>query len=781
MHKIVSVLKHFLSKKRYRRGSILLVSLLLFLYYPIKKPLVRDDYSKVITDKNGGIMRVFLAADQQYCLPPEFNDKIPEKLKQAVIHFEDRHFFRHPGVNPVSVIRAIIQNIKEKEIVSGASTITMQLTRIRKGRSRNVKNKLLEMLEAFRIEAQYNKSDILKLYLDHAPYGGNIIGYQAASWRYFGKPPEKLSWAQASLLAVLPNSPGAVSPVKNSERLFQKRNALIKSLFLADKIDSSTYSLSIDEPMPKRVIPFDLRAPHLTRRIEGETSAKKNIVRTSVDAEVQDKANYLVKRYSRSLQHYGIENAAVVVVENETHKVRAYIGSQDFYGKAGRVDGVNALRSSGSLLKPFLYALCMHDGIILPETKLQDIPTYYGTFAPSNASELNDGMVSAQDALVRSLNVPAVRLLYTYGHYRFYNFLKDAGITTLHRSADDYGLPLIIGGAEVTLSDMAAAYSSLANLGEFGPISYYEDNTVSENPMQLIDTLSTVMCLNILNKLQRPGAENYWNRYNSQYPIAWKTGTSYGHKDAWAVGINPEWTVAVWVGNFDATTNKNLGGASSAGPLMFDIFNSLSKDPLKKWWKIEDFNYPLGDICAVSGYAAGRNCPESVERIVPVSDALKVCPYHISAEVDSVSQYRVCSRCWDKGHHTKHFVSYPPLVLSYLRKNGTVIEKVPPHNPKCQFSNSGNTLSLEYPKHNSKIFIARDFDGAYQPVVFTAVHQLKNQSLYWYIDNKYYGQTSSKHKLTVFLEPGEHQLSIIDSYGNKKQVTFYSTLKRGEL
>ncbi|MBN1117058.1 MAG: penicillin-binding protein 1C [Bacteroidales bacterium] len=760
--------------KRRKRAVIILAALFLFLLFPIEKPLVGNEYSRVITDKNGRIMRVFLTSDEQYCLPPEFNKEIPEKLKEAVIHFEDKYFRYHPGINPVSLFRAVVQNIKGKRIVSGASTITMQLARIRKGRERNVFNKFLEISEAVRMEFHFTKKEILKNYLDHAPYGGNIIGYQAACWRYFGKPPDKMSWAEASLIAILPNSPGRVSPVKNRDVLIDKRNRLLSSLYEGQKFDSITLINSINEPIPDKIVPFDLSAPHLTRRLNQEKPDNQRVIHSSIDFDIQERANYIVKRYNRQLQHYGIKNVAVIIIENKNRKVRAYIGSQDFYGESGRVDGVVAMRSSGSLLKPFLYALSVQDGIILPESIIHDIPTYYGTFSPHNASEMYGGLVTAHDALVRSLNVPAVRLLYTYGHYRFYNFLKEAGISTLFRSADSYGLPLIIGGAEVQLEEISSMFCGLANLGNFAPVSFNEENegVISK---QLIDTLSSVLILNTLNDLQRPGAEYYWTKFNSQFPVAWKTGTSYGHKDAWAVGINPDYTVGVWVGNFNAESNKNLSGAASAGPLLFDLFDILPHHSANNWWKLDDYEFEKVAVCEETGYLATQNCKSVIAARAPSLDKLKQCSYHITAETDSSGKYLVCSKCWEKGHHPVKYLSYPPVVIDYLRRNGSIIEKIPQHNPHCTVHQNSDMFAIEYPKENTKILVSRDFDGAYQSVVFSAVHKLQDQNIYWYLDNIYLGMTHSKHKMAVIPKKGAHTLTLVDSFGNTKKVNFYST------
>lgn len=763
-----------LKKQKVKRRLFLVFLLFLFLLYPLKKPLVRDDYSRVILDKNGEILRVFLTEDEQYCLPPTFNKKVPEKLKKAVVQFEDKYFYYHPGVNPASVLRAIVQNIKKQRVVSGASTINMQLARIRKRRNRKALSKLVEMLEAIRIEMQYKKESVLKMYLDHAPYGGNIIGYQAASWRYFGKPPEKLSWAESCLLAVLPNSPGSVSPVKNNATLLIKRDKLLNELLNTQIIDSTTYRNSLGEDIPTKVLPFDFYAPHLTRRIDIEQPKSLKIVETSIDIQLQHRANGIVKKYARQLGNYGIKNTALLVVDNTSGKVRAYVGSQDFYGEQGKVDGVNAPRSSGSVLKPFLYALSIKEGLVIPESLIQDIPTYYGTFSPHNSSELFDGITTVHDALVRSLNVPAVRMLYTYGHYKFFNFLEQARFSTLYRSADNYGLPLIIGGAEVTLWDMAQGYYGLANLGNFATISYLE-NEMRDNSSRLIDSASVLMTLEILKDLKRPGSEFYWTKFNSQYPIAWKTGTSYGHKDAWAIGINPQYTVAVWVGNFDATTNKNLSGAGSAGPLLFDVFNALQKDPQKKWWNTSEILTEKQEVCAISGYSISKNCEKTTTVRVPKVDILKQCPYHLKIMVDTTTGFSVCSKCWTGGRVSKSYITYPPLVLAYLRKSGAVIEKIPYHTPNCQANINQELIEVEYPRPGTKIMVSRDFDGEYQPIVFSAAHKIKSQVLYWYLDGRYLGETRDKHKFAVIPEKGNHKLQLFDAYGNTKVLHFFST------
>jgi penicillin-binding protein 1C len=526
---------------------------LVYILIPLPSPLLEENYSLIVNDEDGNYLRVFLNEDEQWCFPPSDSVHIPDKLKKAVICFEDNYFYWHPGINPVSVIRASYQNVSRGKIVSGASTITMQVARLAKKKPRTYFNKFLEMLLALKIEFYYSKEEILKIYLDHAPFGGNIKGYRAAAERYFEKTPSELSWAEAAALAVLPNSPGIVNLSYGKDLLKQKRDRLLKKLHENGELDESAYKLALLEPIISRVYPFRILAPHLTQEIYNNTT-EGTFVSTTINKDIQQYVELIAKEHSRYLKREGINNCAALIMETKTGKIKAYVGSQDYFESEaqGMVNGVTAARSSGSILKPFLYALSMDEGIIIPQTLIKDVRTYFDSFSPQNADEKFNGVVPAKEALIRSLNIPAVRLLNTYGIYRFYSFLKNAGISTLFRPADDYGLPLIIGGAEVNMIDMAMLYSGLAHSGMFSkPYFLIEDSSKSSvSTIQLISPGSCLLVLDMLKELKRPGAEYYWEKYQNQRPIAWKTGTSYGGKDAWAVGVSPEWTIAVWVGNF---------------------------------------------------------------------------------------------------------------------------------------------------------------------------------------------------------------------------------------
>jgi penicillin-binding protein 1C len=733
---------------------------------------IQKDYSQVILAQDSSFIRVFLNNQQQWCLPPQLQSALPENLKLAVLSYEDQYFHQHPGVNPVALVRAFYLNLKHGRVVSGGSTITMQLARMIQNNPRTIAYKLQEIILAFKLEFRHSKNEILQDYLCHAPYGSNIRGYIAASYRFFGKKPDQLTWAEAATLAVLPNAPGMVFPSKNDARLEKKRNALLLKLRDKKIIDHETYELSLLEHTPKKIIPFTLAAPHLTERIHAQNQL--SIVCTTINSEIQSETNFFVKQHSAQLQQMGVGNACAMVVDNSTGEIVSYVGSQDYddLEHQGRVDGVKAARSSGSILKPFLYALAIDDGLILPQTLIKDVPTYFNSFSPSNASETFSGIVPASQALIHSLNIPAVRLLNSYGVYKFYNQLKAAGVQSLFRHADDYGLPIILGGAEVTPWDMAKLYRGMARGGKFGEITYLKHEEIVQE-RQLISRGSTHLVLEEMKELIRPGLEFYWKKYSTQRPIAWKTGTSYGHKDAWAVGTTPSWTIVVWVGNFDGSSNKSLSGMRSAGPLLFNIFNVLPVQNSKDWFTERQRDFVGIKICKHTGFYATENCEEIAMVNAPINmRPLNTCSYHKKYQLDAKQVYAVCSHCWSQSRIEKNILKYPPDVNYYLRKNGNLVESEPPHNPLCAIAQENDVLQIIYPLENANVFIPKDFDGSHQPLVSRLATQFPEREVFWYLDESFIGSSVNKPSLPLHLNAGSHLLTVVDVMGNKDQVKF---------
>ncbi len=766
--------------KRFRSGRFWLrltlpVLLLLTVYVciPVPEPLFPADSGTVVLDRDGNILRVFLDKHQQWQIPSDPGHEIPEKLEQAILLKEDRFFYYHPGVNPLSVCRAIVQNIRAGRIVSGASTITMQLTRIMDPKARTFPNKFLEMLQALKIEIRHTKQDILRQYLEHAPFGGNIVGYRTAALKYFGKDGCQLTWSEAATLAVIPNAPGILAPGMDTHLLNSERNRLLRKLNEAGYMDGSTLATAIREPVPGSVLPSPMSAPHVTRLLH--QTYGPGWIRTSLDSNLQRQAQQLTKRHADMLNPSGIRHAAIIVVENESGFVRAYVGSPDFFDRdhQGQVDGVQAPRSTGSILKPFLYALSMDDGLITTRTKLLDIPTQYGAFAPANADESYGGLVPVPEALTQSLNVPAVRLLNAYGIRSFYSFLQHAGMKTLFRSPSQYGLPLVLGGSEATLLDLAVLYRGLANGGRFSGVRLLSEDP--QGPVQhLISPGAAWLTLDILRRVNRPGVRHYWHMFEGERPVAWKTGTSYGRRDAWAVGVTPDWTVAVWCGNFDGSGNATLGGAETAGPLLFEIMRILPRLSSRAWFARPWTGLRKVRICAETGYPAGTDCAETVMIDVPSDVRFRsTCPWHVPVELNDDESRSVCSRCWVAGHHhSASRLAYPPDVVQLMRERGIQIETVPPHTKTCPVSAEKHALTIIYPEENTVITVPRDYGGVRQSVTCRAAGIRSDQVIYWYLDRRFLGMTRSNHQMNVHPGPGKHQLTLVDQSGNRTSRSF---------
>jgi penicillin-binding protein 1C len=743
---------------------------------PLPDPPFPDDYSTVVLDADGEVLHAYLAADEQWRFRPDALEVSP-KLLAAVVTFEDKRFYSHPGVDPLAVARAAWQNVRRRRVVSGASTLSMQVARLMRPKSRHVLNKLVEMLQALKLERRYSKDEILSMYLAHAPYGGNIVGAHAASFHYFGRPCSRLTWAEAAMLAVLPKAPGSITPFRNRGELKARRDRLLEELCRSGHFGSATLDESCREPLPSALYGMPAVAPHLCRRASRET--RRPLVRTTLKASVQGVTERLVSAHASQLAFYGIPNVSALVAETPTGEVRAYVGSPDFADAqhGGQVDGVTAPRSTGSLLKPFLYALCMDAGTVHPLSLVKDVPVHYGSYEPRNASKWFDGMVQVRDALVRSLNVPPTMLLRDYKVFRFHDFLKRAGMTTLFRGADDYGLALILGGAEGTLWDMVTLYRGLGSEGRFGGLTYLDDAEPVHGE-QLISPGSAWMTLNMLTDLRRPDDDGIdWAAFPARRPVAWKSGTSYGRRDGWAVGVTPQWVVGVWVGSFSGEGNPELGGARSAAPLLFSILDALPDGgAAAPMW----FEKPVNELrevllCRDTGYRAGPDCPHTVAAEVPCeAPPLRQCPYHRAFYVDPETGYEVCSRCWNDPDSALRDVRlvFPPDATQYMRRNGHLLASRPMHNPECCVLAGADPVRIAYPTDGADLVVPRDLDGAREKVTARAAHGTAGAELFWYVDGQYLGTTCGYHAKPLTLGRGRHELQVIDHDGHADRVTF---------
>ncbi len=768
-------------KKRLLFFLGVLLFLFLGMFFIVPKPLFNSPYSTIVESHSGKLLGARIAADGQWSFPE--SDSVPVKYEKCLLNFEDKYFYYHPGINPVSLLRALFQNIKANRIVSGGSTITMQVCRMaRKQKSRSLKNKLIEMLWAINLELRFSKKEILNLYASHAPFGGNVVGLDAASWRYFNRPASELSWAESATLAVLPNAPSLIYPGRLDQKLKKKRDRLLKKLLVSGAIDSLTCKLSIAEQLPAKVTPLPLNAYHLVERAAREKSGQR--IRSSVDYYLQARVARLVARHSKKLRANHIYNLAVIVAETHTKKVKAYVGNVfdgvDFEHD-NHVDITEAPRSTGSILKPFLYCKMLDEGLITPQMLIPDIPTRFGGFTPKNFNQKYSGAVPAAEALARSLNIPAVWMLRNFGVPPFYNFLKKTGMKTLTHNPDYYGLSLILGGAEVTLWDLAGMYTSLVSVlnnynendgqyseNSFSALTWIDNDTINSCNQEIsvqpeIRAGAIYLTMQALLKVTRPESEAGWNEFASARNIAWKTGTSFGFRDAWAVGITRDYVVAVWAGNADGEGRQGLTGATAAAPLLFDVFDLL---PVSGW-----FNAPADElekitICANSGYRAGANCNEVKEVLVPRGSKVKVCPWHKKIHLNTSGTYRVNAACFpvSEMQHKNWFV-LPPAMEYYYRQNNPAYSTLPPLMPGC----TPNIENMEfiYPRQLNKVFIPRYLDGTPGQIIFELVHRQKNSTVYWHLDEKYLGATSGIHQFALRPEKGWHTITVTDNKGNR--------------
>jgi len=445
---------------------VLIFGLLIWFYFSLPSKLFPAPTCYVIEDKDGNLLNATIAADGQWRFP--YNKNVPQKFIDCITSFEDKRFFKHPGVDPVAIGRAVVKNVKNKGVVQGGSTITMQVIRLsKKDNKRNIWNKLKESILAVRLELSYSKKNILALYTSNAPFGSNIVGLDAAAWRYYGRSADKLSWGEMATLAVLPNAPALVHPGRNRNVLLKKRNRLLDNLLADGKIDKASAELAKLESLPDEPLRLPQNASHLLQRFIKDNKAWKQQtkIKTTIDGNLQKNISRIVQQHQSILKGNGINNVCALVLDVETGNTVAYVGNiKDAYNREmeADVDVIAAPRSPGSALKPILYAAMLSDGLILPNSIIPDIPTQIGSYAPKNFDLNYDGAVPANRALSRSLNVPAVKMLQQYKYQRFYETLQQAGISTLNNNADFYGLSLILGGCEVTPWDLAGVYASMA-------------------------------------------------------------------------------------------------------------------------------------------------------------------------------------------------------------------------------------------------------------------------------------------------------------------------------
>ncbi|WP_288149507.1 penicillin-binding protein 1C [Bacteroides acidifaciens] len=783
----VKILSFFKNLSVTRKVMLGIITLLVFGYmFCLPRQLFHVPYSTVVTDRNEELLGARIASDGQWRFPPR--KTTPEKIKQCLITFEDKHFHHHWGVNPLSIGRAIYQNTKHKRIISGGSTLTMQTIRLSRNESRTFGEKIIEMIWATRLEFRASKEEILSMYVSHAPFGGNVVGLDAAAWRYFGHSAEELSWAESAMLAVLPNAPAMIHLSKGRKMLLSKRNRLLKQLLEEKIIDSSTYELAVTEPLPDEPHPLPQIAPHLVSHFYKERNGQ--YTRSTIDRGIQTHIEDLAERWSNEFNRSDIRNLAILVIDIPANQVIAYCGNVHFDRKqsGNQVDVIQAPRSTGSILKPFLYYAMLQEGSLLPDMLLPDIPININGFTPQNFSLQYEGAVPASEALARSLNIPAVMMLQRYGVPKFHNFLQQTGFKTITRPSSHYGLSLILGGAEATLWDVTNVYAQMgrALVPDLTPrltkekeakITEAKDEDEEEKEEKktarhtyIWDKGAVWQTFNALKEVNRP-EEIDWKSIPSMQAIAWKTGTSYGFRDAWAVGVTPRYAIGVWVGNATGEGKPGLVGAQTAGPVLFDIFNYL---PASSWFERPTGVFVDAEVCRQSGHLKGRFCEETdTVLILPAGLRTDACPYHHLITLAADEKHRVYENCANtEPVFQKSWFTLPPVWEWYYKQHHPEYRPLPPFKAGCG-EDTFQPMQFIYPPINAHIKLPKQLDGSKGFLTVELAHIDPNATVFWHLDDTYLMQTQDFHKISLQPASGKHSLTAVDGEGNTVSTTFF--------
>lgn len=772
-----------------RKIGILITAAAAFIAAVLLSPMPRFDapLSTVVEAADGTLLGARIADDGQWRFPGF--DTVPLKFKKALITFEDKYFYWHPGINPVSLFRAWRYNTDAGKIVSGGSTITMQVARIAQGnRPRTYPQKFIEILSALKLELFTTKNNILKLYAGNAPFGGNIVGLEAATWRYLGKSSSDLTWAEAASIAVLPNSPSLVYPGRNQEILKMRRDNLLREMYERGCFDSLTLILATDEPLPGEPKPLPSLAPHLTDYFN--MTYRKERIRTTIDSDIQSLAAEIINTHQLTLSGNFINNAACVIVDVSSGNVLAYIGnsvSGNPDDHNGDVDIARADRSTGSILKPILYAGMQNSGEILPNTLVADIPTRFPGFSPKNFDLSFSGAVPASSALSQSLNVPAVKMLQKYSAERFLDLLTRTGFTSFTMPADHYGLSLILGGGETSLLELAGVYASLSRvLCRYNQESryYIEDYhpavlTKSEiaeadltpDPDPPLTASSIWLTYEALRKVNRPESEAGWQYFSSSPDIAWKTGTSFGFRDAWAVGTTPDYVIGVWAGNADGEGRPGLTGITAAAPILFDLVGMMGSGD---WFEKPEDDLTMIRVCKQSGFRAGPDCSET-EEIDAAVNGLKseVCPFHRIIHLDKSRTRQVNADCAAaEDIINESWFVLPPAMEYFYRQKHPEYRVLPPYREGCVPEKDIAVMEFIYPSEGIRIFIPRDQTGSRTRIISEVAHRNPAKKIFWHLDEEYIATTRILHQIEILAGPGPHTLTAVDEDGNTIKITF---------
>lgn len=770
LERITPKLKLFL-KTRWAKVFLAFLSILVLLHL-IFPPKIKLNYSTLITDANGVMLHAFLSPDEKWRMFVELREITPT-LRKAILAKEDKYFPYHFGVNPVAICRAIINNLTKSRRTSGASTITMQVVRMLNPNERTYFNKIAEIFRAIQLEIFYSKDEILQMYLNLVPYGSNIEGIKSAAYLYFQKSPDRLSLAEVTTLAIIPNRPTSLKLGTKNPLIVEERNKWLKRFKQSQLFDNQAINDALREPLTvfRHEAPKD--APHLSLRLKKQFPDKA-IIQSSIKQATQAKVEQMVSNYVNRTRAMNIHNAAVLVINNETMQIEAYIGSAGFNDNfdGGQVDGVQAIRSPGSALKPLLYATAFDKGIITPKNIINDVPTNFNGFEPENFDRKFNGKVSIEFALANSLNIPAVKIVRDLGKNNLIEQLEKADFQTIRKQEKDLGLSIVLGGCGVTLEEMTQLYAAFANNGMWSKCSMTNDKFFSrKESLQLISPSATYLITEILAQIKRPDLPNNFD-YTYRLPkIAWKTGTSFGKRDAWSIGYNKKYTIGVWVGNFSGEGVSELSGAEIATPLLFQIFNTIDYNTSGEWFR-QPKEVVSRQVCAESGDLPSEYCSNKIldYSIKGISHTQK-CIHIKKFFVNNSESMSYCTQCLpiDANYKEKLYTNYAPELISFYELKHILYEKIPPHNPTCTrvFKTVNNAPIITNPNNGSEYFISKN-DVQQMQLACQTANDVKE--VYWYINDQLLQKTSSNKPFFFIPRIGKLKISCTDDKGRSSNI-----------
>ncbi|MCU7548372.1 penicillin-binding protein 1C [Chitinophagaceae bacterium LB-8] len=754
-------------------GLMIVGAIVLFLLLNVVFPLPDNvEYSTIVTDDRDAVINAYLTRDEKWRMKTEL-EEISPLLRKTIVAKEDRYFYYHPGVNVLAIGRAMVKNLVRIKRTSGASTITMQVARMLEPRKRTLPAKFLEMFRALQLEWKYSKNEILQLYLNLVPYGGNIEGVKAASLLYFKKNPDHLSLSEITALSIIPNRPSSLVMGQNNEVIVQERNRWLHQFAKEKVFTPKEIEDALAEPLSANRGMVPHYVPHLSYKLKKE--ANRYLIKTNIHLNTQLKVEKLVEDYVRSLRLNNIRNAAVVIIDNKTHKVITYVGSGSFADTidGGQVNGAAAIRQPGSTLKPLLYGVCIDEGLLTPKTIINDVPINYSGYAPENYDQKFNGYVSVAYALEHSLNIPSVKCLQLLGKEQLVNQLAALDFKQVKKDRNKLGLSMILGGCGTTLEELTGLFSAFANEGVYERPEYVRGNTGANldrgrKRVEVLSKAASYMISDILSQVNRPDFPLNWQATERMPKIAWKTGTSYGRRDAWSIGYNKHFTVGIWVGNFSAQGVPELSGANTATPLLFKIFNTIDYDSDAGWFAPPE-DCALRQVCSVSGLPPSPYCTNLIlDYFIPLVSSTATCQHMQEVKVSVDSSISFCNDCAPaSGYIKKLYPLIAPEMQDFYEANSIAYQKIPPHNPECEKIFRGDAPVITSPLNGNEYFISKQDP---EPLQLSATAGNDVTKLYWYINDRFYKATGVHEKQFFIPTEGAVKISCTDDKGRNRNV-----------